>query len=285
MKVLIKRKVTAIQPFINLEHTQEFLETNGWVRGEEGRVFVSYFPPSELDLPDDYYIDVPKSEGRGFRNYIDHQLINILEDIYDGKLIKLNTTNQSYEAETIPNMVFIKGGTIELIENNHIQTIEFHDFYIGKYPVTQKQWTDVMGTNPSYNKNCDNCPVENVSWNDVQDFIKKLNAKTGKNYRLPTENEWFYAAIGNENYEFERVGHLDISKDLDGSTQPVGQKSPNSCGLYDMCGNVWEWCQDWYDHYNDKPELKVLNGGYNIERNACAKTTEKSNQMGFRLAL
>ena len=283
MKVLIKRKVTAIQPFVNLEHAQEFLETNGWVRGEEGQVFVSYFPPSELDLPDDYYIDVPKSEGRGFRNYIDHQLINILEDIYDGKLIKLNATNQSYEAETIPNMVFIKGGTIELIENNHIQTIEFHDFYIGKYPVTQKQWTDIMGTNPSYNKNCDNCPVENVSWNDVQEFLKKLNDKTGKNYRLPTEDEWLYAAIGNENYEFKNRGNQ--IKYLSGPTKPVGQKPPNSYGLYDMIGNVWEWCQDWYDSYNDKPELKVLNGGYSIERNSCAKTTRKSNQMGFRLAL
>jgi formylglycine-generating enzyme required for sulfatase activity len=283
MKVLIKRKVTAIQPFVNLEHAQEFLETNGWVRGEEGQVFVSYFPPSELDLPDDYYIDVPKSEGRGFRNYIDHQLINILEDIYDGKLIKLNATNQSYEAETIPNMVFIKGGTIELIENNHIQTIEFHDFYIGKYPVTQKQWTDIMGTNPSYNKNCDNCPVENVSWNDVQEFLKKLNDKTGKNYRLLTEDEWLYAAIGNENYEFKNRGNQ--IKYLSGTTEPVGQKPPNSYGLYDMIGNVWEWCQDWYDSYNDKPELKVLNGGYSIERNSCAKTTRKSNQMGFRLAL
>ena len=192
-------------------------------------------------------------------------------------------TNQSYEAETIPNMVFIKGGTIELIENNHIQTIEFHDFYIGKYPVTQKQWTDIMGTNPSYNKNCDNCPVENVSWNDVQEFLKKLNDKTGKNYRLLTEDEWLYAAIGNENYEFKNRGNQ--IKYLSGTTEPVGQKPPNSYGLYDMIGNVWEWCQDWYDSYNDNPELKVLNGGYSIERNSCAKTTRKSNQMGFRLAL
>ena len=79
---------------MNLQHTQEFLETNGWIRGEEGRVFVSYFPPSGLDLPDNYYIDVPKSEGRGFRNYIDHQLINILEDIYNGKLIKHTDFNR-----------------------------------------------------------------------------------------------------------------------------------------------------------------------------------------------
>lgn len=84
MKVLIKRKVTTIQPFINLEHTQEFLETNGWVRGQEGRVFVSYFPPAGLDLPDDYYIDVPKSEGKGFEKYM-NQLIDVLEDIYDGR--------------------------------------------------------------------------------------------------------------------------------------------------------------------------------------------------------
>jgi formylglycine-generating enzyme required for sulfatase activity len=201
-------------------------------------------------------------------------------------LIKPNVTNQSYEAEAIPNMVFIKSNTIELIENNHTRKIEFNDFYIGKYPVTQKQWIDVMGTNPSYNKNCDNCPVESVSWNDVQDFIKKLNTKTGENYRLPTEDEWIYAAIGGKNYQFERVGHLEISSYLNGSTEPVGQKSPNGYGLYDMCGNVWEWCQDWYDYYNnEQAKFKVLNGGYNIERRDYEKVTKISDRIGFRLAL
>lgn len=78
---------------MNLQHTQEFLETNGWIRGEEGKVFVSYFPPPGLDLPDNYYIDVPKSEGRGFHKYM-NQLIDILEDIYNGKLIKHTDFNR-----------------------------------------------------------------------------------------------------------------------------------------------------------------------------------------------
>ena len=84
-------------------------------------------------------------------------------------------------------------------------------FYIGKYEVTQKQWKAVMGSNPSYFKDCDNCPVENVSWNDAQEFIKKLNAKTGKSYRLPTEAEWEYTARGgNKSQGYKYSGSNDV---------------------------------------------------------------------------
>lgn len=189
--------------------------------------------------------------------------------------------------EIIPDMVFIKGGYIEFEKNIPSQKGEISDFYIGKYPVTQKQWTDVMGTNPSYFKGCDNCPVESVSWNDVQDFIKKLNAKTGKNYRLPTSLEWFYAAIGGKNYEFERYdNYVPKTEYLDGATEPVGQKKPNGYGLHDMTNNVWEWCDDWSDYYNGRhAESKVLCGHKRIENYASLKITESSNASGFRLAL
>jgi formylglycine-generating enzyme required for sulfatase activity len=134
---------------------------------------------------------------------------------------------------------------------------------------------------------CDNCPVESVSWNNVQDFIKKLNAKTGKNYRLPTSLEWTYAAIGGENYEFERYdNYVPKTEYLDGSTQPVGQKKPNGYGLHDMTNNVWEWCDDWSDYYNGRhAESKVLCGHKRIENYASLKITENSNASGFRLAL
>ncbi len=126
-------------------------------------------------------------------------------------------------------------------------------FYMGKYEVTQKQWRDVMGNNPSYFKG-DNLPVERVSWNDAQEFIKKLNGKEGTNkYRLPSEAEWEYAARAGTTtrYSFgddeSKLGDYAWYEGNSGSeTHEVGQKKPNPWGLYDMHGNVWEWVQDKY---------------------------------------
>jgi sulfatase modifying factor 1 len=159
-------------------------------------------------------------------------------------------------------------------------TVNLSSFYIGKYEVTQAQWRAVMGTNPSSNSGCDNCPVDNVSWDDVQQFIQKLNQQTGKRYRLPTEAEWEYAARGgNKSKGFIYSGSDDIGAVAwyDGNsgskTHPVGQKSPNELGIYDMTGNVWEWCSDWYAEYyyssspNSNPQGpssgsdRVLRGG------------------------
>jgi formylglycine-generating enzyme required for sulfatase activity len=134
-------------------------------------------------------------------------------------------------------------------------------FYLGIYPVTQKQWRDVMGTSPSSFKGR-YLPVEQVSWNDVQDFIKKLNEKEGgSKYRLPTEAEWEYSARAGTTtrYSFgddeSILGDYAWYSDNSGSkTHEVGQKKPNPWGLYDMHGNVLEWVQDyWHDNYNGAP--------------------------------
>lgn len=127
-------------------------------------------------------------------------------------------------------------------------------FYMAKHEVTQAQWVKVMGSNPSRFK-ADNHPVEQVSWEDVQRFIKKLNQKEDDNkYRLPTEAEWEYSAragtkaayfFGNDNALLRQYGWYN--ENSEGSTQPVGHKKPNPWGLYDVSGNVWEWVQDWYD--------------------------------------
>lgn len=134
-------------------------------------------------------------------------------------------------------------------------------YYLGKYEVTQGQWQKIMmGNNPSHFQKGNNHPVEQVSWNDVQTFIKKLNQRTGQNYRLPTEAEWEYACrSGGKDQEYCGGNNLSTygwyEENWDRGHHPVGQKSPNGLGLYDMSGNVWEWVQDWYgkNYYSNSP--------------------------------
>jgi len=133
-------------------------------------------------------------------------------------------------------------------------------FLMGKFEVTQGLWQAVMAENPAYFKKGPGYPVETVSWEDVQIFLKALNAKTGKSFRLPTEAEWEYACrSGGKQQKYCGGENRDVLawyKDNSGEmTHPVGQKAANGLGLYDMSGNVWEWVQDWYDkgYYGKSP--------------------------------
>lgn len=133
-------------------------------------------------------------------------------------------------------------------------------YAIGKYPVTQALWKAVMGNNPSYFKG-DDLPVEKVSWDDCREFIKRLNKLTGKTFRLPTEAEWEYAARGGQKskgYKYSGSNNIDevawYGANSGSKTHPVGQKKPNELGLYDMSGNVWEWCHDWFGDYPSVPQ-------------------------------
>ena len=233
-------------------------------------------------------------------------------------------------------MVDIKGGSFDMGSNDDIHqkpihTVRVPDFALCKYPVTQAQWKKIMGDNPSHFKG-DELPVENVSWDDAQTFLQKLNATLlagQKPYRLPSEAEWEYAARGgaqSKGYlyagsnDLKKVGwYWENSGDqlLSGvwvesrlianncRTHPVGQKAPNELGLYDLSGNVWEWCQDvWHEHYEGAPEdgsawfqggdkdLAVLRGGsWDLNDNFCRSANRFrtyrdiwDDDIGFRLA-
>ena len=147
-----------------------------------------------------------------------------------------------------------------------------NDYYIGKYEVTQALWKAVMGKKPSKFKG-DNLPVEQVSWNDCQKFINKLNSITGKTFRLPTEAEWEYAARGgnkSRGYQYSGSNNLlDVAwcyYDMGNKTHAVGTKQPNELGIYDMSGNVWEWCQDWYGEYNSSSQVNPTGANSGSDR-------------------
>jgi len=157
-----------------------------------------------------------------------------------------------------PELIFVEGGTFAMmnifdtIPPHQLHSVTLSNFKIAKYPVTQEQWEIIMGNNPSGFKN-ENHPVFNVKWSEAQVFIKKLNELTGKNYRLPTEAEWEYAARGGkktQRFLYSGSDNVDsvawYDKNSNRTTQPVGMKVPNELGIYDMSGNVWEWCSDWY---------------------------------------
>jgi hypothetical protein len=169
------------------------------------------------------------------------------------------------------------------------------NYELGKFEVTQAQWRAVMGNNPSKFTACgDNCPVENVSWNDIQEFLQKLNAKTGKNYRLPTESEWEYACYGGTKTKYCGSNNINaVAWYYTGadsvSTHPVGQKQANGYGLYDMSGNVWEWMSDCYDASCTNRVLRGGSwGGYAQDARAANRNDDtpakRYNIIGFRLA-
>ena len=184
-----------------------------------------------------------------------------------------------------------------------------NNYYIGKYEVTQALWKIVMGSNPSNFKG-DNLPVENVSWNNCQKFISKLNKLTGKSFRLPSEAEWEYAARGgnkSRGYLYSGSNAIGDVAWYEGNssfmTHAVGTKQPNELGIYDMTGNVWEWCQDWYDSYSSSPQTNptgAVSGSYRVDRggswNCLARSCRAScrdrctpdyrnNSCGLRLVL
>jgi formylglycine-generating enzyme required for sulfatase activity len=229
----------------------------------------------------------------------------------------INTEGTAYGSEVTfktlhqgePEMVFVEGGTFTMGSPDGVgyswerpqHQVTLSNFNIGKFEVTQSQWKAVMGNNPSnFNDKGDNFPIEQVSWDDIQEFLTQLNQLTGKNYRLPTEAEWEYAARGGKqthNYNYSGSNTIDNVawyRDNSGSsTHQVGTKQANELGIYDMSGNVWEWCSDWYGSYTSEAQTnpagpatgsdRVIRGGsWGNDASDCRVAFRYSSSPGFR---
>ena len=199
-------------------------------------------------------------------------------------------------------MVFVEGGTFTMgataeqgsdaySNESPTHSVTLSSYYIGRYEVTQAQWRAVMGSNPSRFTG-DNLPVEQVTWNDVQEFITKLNQRTGKTFRLPTEAEWEYAARGgNKSKGYKYSGSNTIGdvawycNNSSDTTHPVGQKAPNELGIYDMTGNVYEWCQDWYGSYSADSQTNPTgpsSGSYRVLRGGGWSSNARYCRVSYR---
>ena len=214
------------------------------------------------------------------------------------------------------NMIDVAGGTFQMGKSamgsniEPVHNVTLSPYSIGQTEVTQELWEAVMGSNPSDFKGA-KLPVEQVSWNDCQTFITKLNQLTGQTFRLPTEAEWEYAARGGNQsmgYTYAGSNTLDEvawywSSNSSSMTHDVATKSPNELGLYDMSGNVWEWCQDWYGSYSSSAQTNPTGpstgsrrvnrgGGWTGNAGNCRVSTRSNYSptytgiiLGLRLAL
>ena len=213
------------------------------------------------------------------------------------------------------NMIAVKGGTFTMgatAEQGDDATdyekpahqVTLSDYYIGETEVTQELWQAVMGSNPSYFTGNLQRPVENVSWDDCQEFIKRLNQLTGKTFRLPTEAEWEYAARGGSQSQGYKYAGSNTATDVAWiihsdffnlfyctfnlyATHSVGTKRPNELGLYDMSGNVYEWCQDWYEenYYSFSSQTNPtgpISGSFRVKRGGSWRYVAGSCRVSYR---
>ena len=297
----------------------------------DGNIFIKVIknPPSQIwvYVPAETKRFLISTEKNGSKNYFNFPSGTLYATNTYIMELELNYNNQTTidnneEFQIFPDlpkteMVFVQGGTFTMgctdeqgndcdEDEKPAHQVTLSDYYIGKYEVIQGLWKKIMGSNPSNFKNCgDDCPVENVSWDDCQEFISKLNQLTGKRFRLPTEAEWEYAARGGR----EVAGNIQLqtlyagsnalgevawyNKNSDGKTHTVGTKKPNDLGLYDMSGNVWEWCNDWYGDYNSsavknplgpstKSDRVVRGGSWDYSGNNCRVSNHEYLNNGYR---
>ena len=227
-----------------------------------------------------YYVRAYATNEKG-TSYGEQKSFTTLEEDLENQVVSVNGVSFT--------MIVVEGGTFNMgatseqgsdaeSDEKPVHSVTLSDYYIGETEVTQELWAAVMGSNPSWFSGNPQRPVEMVSWNDCQEFITKLNELTGKNFRLPTEAEWEYAARGgngSQGYKYSGSNTISdvawYSGNSGSETHNVKTKSPNELGIYDMSGNVFEWCEDWYGNYSSGSQtnptgpssgsIRVLRGG------------------------
>lgn len=277
------------------------------LQGLEGAVGKGVKPSDSLTIT---AFRLPEIQG------IDSSSLSFLVEVDDGALL-VYVDSLPFRMMPVEGGSFVMGCTRPRGEKNtysdEIPThkVTLNNYYIGQFEVTQALWTAVMGENPSKWTGNDSLPVEQVSWNDVQIFIARLSQITGYRFRLPTEAEWEFAARGGNRsrgtvYPGVRSQVWEVcwsAMNSGGHSHPVGRLKPNELGLYDMAGNVLEWCSDWMESYTAQPqtspqgpktgENRILRGGcFNSPTWGCS-VFERSwylpdygySFFGFRLAL
>ena len=249
----------------------------------------------------DYYEENADCNNDGMLSIGD---VTILIDALLGGAVLPGKDTEEFTVNGVSfSMVKVQGGTFmmgatpeqgsEVRDNEKpVHQVTLSDYIIGQTEVTQELWLAVMGENPSHHTGDLKRPVEQVSWEDCQRFITQLNQLTGKTFRLPTEAEWEYAARGgnkSEGYMFAGSNVMDLvawyNANSGNTTHPVATKAPNELGLYDMTGNVWEWCYDWYKRYTEEPQVNPTGpatGNNRVLRGGCWNGGGNYNRISYR---
>ncbi len=273
------------------------LRENGYNLGSEEEFTLSLTNKENLD----WYYDKATSMGLnvGSREHFD-EIFN--PNVRLDKMYRNHIGNAVLD-NLISNMVYVEGGTFTMgatseqgsdanRDESPVHSVTLASYYIGKYEVTQVEWRAIMGRNPSRFSDSEDLPVEFVSWTDCQRFIEKLNAETGLKFRLPTEAEWEYAARGgNKSRGYKYAGSINLGNvawyadNSSEKTQVVGTKQPNELGLYDMSGNVSEWCSDRNDSYSSDSQTNptgASSGSYRVLRGGSWQDNAKNCRVSKR---
>lgn len=239
------------------------------------------------DVNDDGVVDLSDAT-----TLIDH----VLNGVFSGSTHTFIANNVMFEMVRVEGGTFTMGATAEQASDAFSDELPTHKvtlspFLIGKYEVSQTLWLAVMGENPSVNTGI-NLPVDNVTWNECQTFITKLNELTGKNFRLLTEAEWEYAARGGnkrKGYKYSGSNNLgDVAWYIDNSnntSHAMGTKAPNELGIYDMTGNVMEWVSDWKGSYSSGAQTNPTgpdSGTYRVNRGGSYGNVERLSRITNR---